>query len=37
MAMNAILSGLLDLEKAKVRQCTSAKEFWDKLQDLYAK
>jgi hypothetical protein len=33
----SILSGLLDSEKVKVGQCTSAKELWDKLQDIYAK
>jgi hypothetical protein len=37
MAMNSILSGLVDSEKSKVGQCTSTKEIWDKLQDLYAK
>jgi hypothetical protein len=33
IAMNSILSGLLDSEKFKVGQCTSTKEIWDKLQD----
>jgi hypothetical protein len=37
MAMNSILSGLVDSEKSKVGQCTSTKELWDKLQDIYAK
>jgi len=37
MAMNVILSGLVDYEKSKVGQCTSTKELWEKLQDLYAK
>jgi hypothetical protein len=31
IAMNAILSGLVDSEKAKVGQCTSSKELRDKL------
>jgi hypothetical protein len=35
--MKTILSGLVDYEKVKVRQCTLAKEPCDKLQDLYAK
>jgi hypothetical protein len=36
MAMNFILSGLLDSKKFKVVQCTTTNELWDKVQDLYA-
>jgi hypothetical protein len=37
MEMDAILDGLDDSVKAKVGSCASAKEIWDKLQDIYAK
>jgi hypothetical protein len=37
IAMNDILSGLLDSKKVKMAQCTLVKELWDKLQDLYTK
>jgi hypothetical protein len=37
MAMNAILSGLVDFEKSKVGQCTSSKYLWDKIKYLHVK
>ena len=37
MAIDTILDGLTDSVKSKVGSCTSAKEIWNKLQDLYAR
>jgi hypothetical protein len=37
MAMNSILSGLLDSNKDKVGQFTLAKEIWDNIQDIYTR
>jgi hypothetical protein len=37
ITMDAILDGLLDLVKVKVGQCSSSKEIWDKLHNLYYK
>jgi hypothetical protein len=35
--MDSILEGLPDLVKDKVGQCSSTKELWDKLHNLYSK
>jgi hypothetical protein len=37
IAMDFILEGLSDSVKEKVRQCSLAKEIWDKLHNLYSK
>jgi hypothetical protein len=37
IAMDAILDGLPDSVKVKVGQCSSTKEIWDKLHNLYYK
>jgi hypothetical protein len=37
IAMDFILEGLLDPVKDKVGQCSSTKELWDKLHNLYFK
>jgi hypothetical protein len=37
LEMDTILDGLTDSVKSKVGSCASAKELWDKLQDIYAK
>jgi hypothetical protein len=37
LAIDIILDGLTDSMKSKVGSCASAKELWDKLQDLYAR
>ena len=37
LTIDTILDGLTDSVKSKVGSCTSAKELWDKLQDLYAR
>jgi hypothetical protein len=37
IAMDAILDGLPDSVKVKVGQCSSAKELWDKLHNIYFK
>jgi acetone carboxylase gamma subunit len=37
LAIDTILDGLTDSVKSKVGSCASAKELWDKLQDLYAR
>ena len=37
MIIDTILDGLTDSVKSKVGSCASAKEIWDKLQDLYAR
>jgi hypothetical protein len=37
IAMDAILDGLPDSVKVKVGQCSSAKEIWDKLHNIYSK
>ena len=37
IAIKAILSGLLDPIKGKVVKCSSAKDMWDRLQDLHSK
>jgi hypothetical protein len=37
ITMDAILDGLSDLVKVKVGQCSSTKEIWDKLHNLYSK
>ena len=34
-AMNALLCGLVHSELTKVIQCTSVKELWDKLKNIY--
>jgi predicted metal-dependent peptidase len=37
ITMDSILDGLPDLVIVKVRQCSSAKEIWDKLHNTYSK
>jgi hypothetical protein len=37
IAMDAILDGLSDSVKVKVGQCSSTKEIWDKIHNLYSK
>jgi hypothetical protein len=37
LAIDTILDGLTDSVKSKVGSCASAKELWDKLQDLYGR
>jgi hypothetical protein len=37
LAIDTTLDGLTDFVKSKVGSCASAKEIWDKLQDLYAR
>ena len=37
LEIDTILDGLTDSVKSKVGSCASTKEFWDKLQDLYAR
>jgi hypothetical protein len=37
LAIDTILDGLTDSVKSKVGSCASAKEIWDKIQDLYAR
>jgi hypothetical protein len=37
LARETILDGLTDSVKSKVGSCASAREIWDKLQDLYAR
>ena len=37
LAVDTILDGLKDSVKSKVGSCASAKEIWDKLQDLYSR
>jgi hypothetical protein len=34
--MDTIMDGLLDSVKVKVGQCSSAKDLWDKLHNLYS-
>jgi hypothetical protein len=36
IAMDFIMEGLPDLVKEKVGKCSSAKEIWDKLHNLYS-
>jgi hypothetical protein len=35
ITMDFIMEGLCDLEKDKVGKCSSAKELWDKIHDIY--
>jgi hypothetical protein len=37
LAIDTILDGLTDSVKSMVGSCSSSKEIWDKLQDLYAR
>jgi hypothetical protein len=37
LTIDTILDGLTNSVKSKVGSCASAKELWDKLQDLYAR
>ena len=37
LAIDTILDGLTDSVKSKVGSCASAKDLWDKLQELYAR
>jgi hypothetical protein len=37
IAIDTILDGLTDSMKSKVGSCASAKEIWDKVQELYAR
>jgi hypothetical protein len=37
LAIDTILDGLTDSVKSKVGSCASAKEIWDKIQELYAR
>jgi hypothetical protein len=37
LAIDIILDGLTDSVKSKVGSCASAKDIWDKIQDLYAR
>ena len=37
LAIDTILDGLIDSVKSKVGSCASAKDLWDKLQDIYAR
>ena len=36
MAMEAILEGLTDIQKKKIGKCSSAKELWLRLEQLYS-
>jgi hypothetical protein len=37
LEIDTIIDGLTDSVKSKVGSCASAKDLWDKLQDLYAR
>ena len=36
MAMKSILEGLIDIKKKKIGKCSSAKELWLRLEQLYS-